>query len=120
LGQKKGKSSGLNGLAMEAFMYGNTRLHVHLSLFFTFCIKHCYLPSCFMACVIVPLIKNKGIDLTDIHNYRAIALSNVETKLLESVILQRVVMYTESDKYQFLFQVWPFNIVMCKCYETNH
>jgi len=82
---------------MEAFMYGNTRLHVHLSLFFTFCIIHCYLPSCFMACI-VPLIKNKGSDLTDIHNYRAIALSNVETKLSESAILQRVVKYTESDR----------------------
>jgi len=54
LGQKKGKSSGPNGLAMEAFMYGNTQLHVNLSLFFTFCTKHCYLPSGFMACVIVP------------------------------------------------------------------
>jgi len=40
LGQKKGKSSGPDSLAMEAFMYGNTRLHVHLSLYFTFCIKH--------------------------------------------------------------------------------
>jgi len=57
-----------------------------------------------MACVIVPLIKNKGSDLTDIHNYRAIVLSNVETKLLESVILQRVVKYTESVKYQFGFK----------------
>jgi len=37
--------------------------------------------------------------------YRAIALSiNVETKLLASVILQRVVKYTESDKYQFGFK----------------
>jgi len=50
-----------------------------------------------VACVVVFFIKNKGSDLINIHNYRAIALSNVETILLESVILQRVVKYTESD-----------------------
>jgi hypothetical protein len=72
LGQKKGESSGPNGLVMEAFIYRNIQLHIHLSLFYTFCIKHYYLPACFMTCDIVPLIKNKGSDLTDIDNYRAI------------------------------------------------
>ena len=32
---------------------------------------------------IIPLVKNKCGDLTDMNNYRAIALSNVETKMLE-------------------------------------
>jgi len=37
----------------------------------------------------MPLMKNKGWDLTDIDNCRAIALSNVETKVLETIILQK-------------------------------
>ena len=33
----KGRSSGSNGKFMESLMFADTRLHVHLSLFFTFC-----------------------------------------------------------------------------------
>jgi len=32
---------------------------------------------------IIPLVKNKCGDIADINNYRAIALCNVETKILE-------------------------------------
>ena len=34
LEQKKGKAAGSDGIAMEAFMFGNLRLSVHLSLLF--------------------------------------------------------------------------------------
>ena len=40
-----------------------------------------YLPSACMDSVILPVVKNKGCDLTDVDNYRAIAISNVETKI---------------------------------------
>ena len=42
----------------------------------------------FMDVIITPLIKNKGGNLTDINNYRAIALSNVDTKILEAVAVK--------------------------------
>ena len=102
--QKKGKSSDPYGLCMEAFMYAGLRLYVHLSLIFTFCIRHCFLPNNFMFSTIVPLVKNKGGDLTDKNNYRAIALSNAETKILEMILLQNTVQHANSDKYQFGFK----------------
>ena len=40
-----------------------------------------------METVIKPMVKNKGGDLTDVNNYRAIALSNVETKIFEDCIV---------------------------------
>ena len=49
----------------------------------------------------MPLVKNKGGDLTDVDNYRAIALSNVETKVLEIIILQKFTETAECDMYQF-------------------
>ena len=55
-----------------------------------------YLPSACMDSVILPVVKNKGGDLTDIDNYRAIAVSNAETKILETVILTR---FNEVDNY---------------------
>ena len=74
--QKKGKAAGPDGIAMEAFIYGNMQLSVHLSLLFNLFIMHCHIPSVFMQSVIVHLVKAKGGDLTDFNNYRAIALSN--------------------------------------------
>ena len=65
---------------MESFIHTGVELHVHLSLLFTFCLRHSYLPSVCTESVILPQVKNKCGDLTDVDNYRAIALSNVETK----------------------------------------
>ena len=52
----------------------------------------------------MPLMKNKGGYLTDVDNYRAIALSNVETKVLETIILQKFTETAECDMYQFGFK----------------
>jgi len=40
-----------------------------------------------MQSTIRPLVKNKGGDLTDPNNYRAVALANMETKILESILM---------------------------------
>ena len=49
--------------------------------------------------------KNKGGDLTDANNYRAIALSNVDTKILERLMLPQITTFdSTSDKYQFGFK----------------
>ena len=102
--QKKSKSCGPNGLAMEAFIYAGIKAWIHLSIFYTLCIKHCYLPDDFMDINILPTVKNKGGDTTDINNYRAIAISNVDTKILEKIILHKVTRYSEHDRYQFGFK----------------
>ena len=102
--QKKGKAAGPDGIAMEAFMYGHHILYVHLSLLFNLFITHCHIPSMFMKSVIVPLVKIKGGDLTDVNNYRAIALSNTISKILESIFINRVTSVSASDSYQFGFK----------------
>jgi len=51
------------------------------------------------------MVKNKGGDLTDANNYRAIALSNVDTKILERLMLPQITTFdSTSDKYQFGFK----------------
>ena len=103
--QSKGKSAGPNGLFMESFIYACPELWVHLSLFFTARIKHCFLSVSFMDVIITPLIKNKGGDLTDKNNYRAIALSNVDTKIFERLLLLKTKeSASEGNKYQFGFK----------------
>jgi len=59
---------------METFIYSRTKIWINLSLLYTFCIKHCFLPAHIMDIYIIPVIRNKGGDKTDIKNYRAIAV----------------------------------------------
>ena len=101
---KKAKSAGPNGLMSESFIHSGVRLWVHLSIFFTLCIHHGYLPANFMDINITPLVKNKCGDLTDMNNYRAIALCNIESKILEKTILTKVMSYIDCDQYQFGFK----------------
>jgi len=56
-----------------------------------------------MDSVILLVVKNKGGVLTDVDNYRAIAISNVETKILET-IFRPIGKFNEGagcDMYQF-------------------
>jgi len=57
-----------------------------------------------MESVILPQVKYKCANLTDVDNYRAIAISNAETKILETVILQYVNDVENCDMYQFGFK----------------
>ena len=71
-----------------------------LSLLFTFCIQHSYLPNSMIEIEFIPLVKDKS---GDVNNYRAIALADVETKLLKSVILDKVKMDNNYNDYKFGF-----------------
>jgi len=55
--QKCGKAVGLDGIAMEAFIHGGHRLHVHLCMLFNMFVRSGYVPAAFMNSVIVPLVK---------------------------------------------------------------
>jgi len=88
--QKKGKSAGPDSINSEAYIYGGIRLATHLCILFNLFITHSFLPDSFMSSTIIPLIKCKTGDLTDINNYRAITLSNAVTKILECILLAYV------------------------------
>jgi len=91
-------------IIMEAISYGGLKLYVHLCLLFNIFLKTGYLPRIFMQAVIVPLVKCKTGDLSDINNYRATAISTVLSKLFESVIAKEVYTSTNCEKYQFGFK----------------
>ena len=68
------------GVHTEAFIYGCRRLHVYLCILFNLFLMHGYVPDAFCQSTIIPLVKCKSGDLSDVNNYRAIALSNSITK----------------------------------------
>ena len=65
----------MDGIAMEALIYGERKQAIHVCFLFNLCIKHGYLPRGFMNSEIVPPVKFKSGDLSDVNNYRAIAIS---------------------------------------------
>jgi hypothetical protein len=101
--QKCGKAVGSDGISMEAFIYGGTRLYVHISLLFNLFLKFSFLPTAFMKSIIIPLVKCKSGDLADVNNYRAIAVSTALSKLLENVLASFVQSANDVDAYQFGF-----------------
>ena len=78
---KCGKSSGIDGISAEHFVFAHSRIHV-LTLLFSAFVMHGYsnLPSMFMKTAIVPIIKNKTGDTSDKNNYRPIALVTAASK----------------------------------------
>ena len=79
----KGKACGVDGLAAEHFIYADERIHVILSILFNCFISHGYLPFEFMKTAIVPIIKNKTGDTSDINNYRPIAIVTACSKIFD-------------------------------------
>jgi len=65
---------------------------------------HCFVPSAFCYGVILPLLKNKHGDATDIIMYRGITLSPVISKVFESVLLGMYDEFLTSNSLQFRFK----------------
>ena len=99
-----GKYAGPDGISAECFKFSNTKIHVLLSLLFSMCLSHGYLPSTLIKTTIVPIVKNKSGNLSDSNNYRPIAIATITSKLLESVLLLKCSDYLTTCDNQFGFK----------------
>ena len=59
--------------------------------------------STFSDTVLVPIIKDKSGNISDINNYRPIALTTVASKILEKLLLVRLKnhLYTTDNQFSF-------------------
>ena len=71
---------------------------------FNLFLKCQYLPRLFIQSAFVPVIKNKSGDLSDINNYRAIALSNITSKIFETLLFDSLKTSSEFDYFQLGFK----------------
>ena len=102
---KLGKSCGPDKIFAEHIKHtSGPRLSILLSLLFTCMFTHGYMPDSLMETELVPLVKNKNGDLTAISNYRFIALANIFTKLLESVVMEKYQSHFAVSDNQFGFK----------------
>ncbi|XP_026328062.1 uncharacterized protein LOC113236272 [Hyposmocoma kahamanoa] len=82
----RGKSPGHDGLSIEHLLHAGVHLPRVLSMFYTLCMGHCYLPDDLMRTVVVPIVKNKTGDFSELSNYRPISLATIVAKVLDSVL----------------------------------
>ena len=57
-----------------------------------------------MKTIIIPLVKNKSGDLSDVNNYRPIALVTVVSKFFENILLELMEPYLSTTDNQFGFK----------------
>ena len=96
-----GKSAGPDRIGAEYLKFSNIKIHVLLSLCFTLCLAHSYLPPAMIETTIVPIVKNKLGNLSDSSNYRPIALATIVSKMFESVLLFKCAEYLFTSDNQF-------------------
>ena len=74
---KKGASGGPDGICAETLKAAHRKVYVLLSLCFSLCMTHGYIPQPLIETTFVPIIKkNKAGKLSSGNNYRPIALAN--------------------------------------------
>ena len=100
---KRNKASGLDTLSAEHFHYAVISVML-LSLCLNAMVLHGHVPKSFSGTVLAPIIKDKKGDLTDINNYRPIAIASVASKIFEKVILLRIKHYLCTNDNQFSYK----------------
>jgi len=87
---------------------GGCTLRVHLSILFNSMLRHALVLNDFGHGVIMPLLKNKQGDGSELNMYRRITLSPVIAKLFEHILLDLYEDQLFSDQLQFGFRktIW--------------
>lgn len=100
----KGKSPGHDGLSIEHLKYAGSHLPRVLFLLYNLCVSHSYLPDKMLRTIVVPIVKNKTADLSDLTNYRPISLATVISKVFDSVLNTQLNKYVKHHDNQFGFR----------------
>ena len=98
------KARGSDCVYSEHIKYASNILVPLLSMCFTSCIAHGFLPDSMLSVVLVPVINDKAGKISSKDNYRPIALASVFSKLIEIIILDRIEMYMDTNPNQFGFK----------------
>ena len=97
------KACGMHSLSAEHLLYASPAIHTLLAICFNAFIVHGFLPSSLTDSVIIPIVKDKSKNISDIGNYRPIALSSVLSKVFELILLGKLNSYFCTTDYQFRF-----------------
>ena len=98
------KASGLDGITAEHLKYASARTSPLLRLCFNGFMIHGVLPDSMLSVVLVPVIKDKAGKVGSLDNYRPIALASILSKVMEMILLDKIIKYIDSSDNQFGFK----------------
>ena len=101
---KKCKAPGVDNIETEHLMYAHPLLVVQLCVLFNTMMQCSVVPETFYAGIVVPVLKDKRGDATDINNYRAVTLSSCISKLFKMCILELYGDMLSTSPLQFGFK----------------
>ena len=96
---------GLDNVTGDHLRYAHPTLIMHFAMLFSMIFIHTYAPDNLTDIKIKNLIKDQQKSLSDMSNYRPIALASLISKLLECVILQRCENNLKTSDNQFAYKV---------------
>ena len=99
-----GKASGLDGISAEHLKYAHPSIVFYLKQLFNLILIYGHVPDAFGQGVVVPLLKDRLGDTTDLNNYRAITVSCVISKVFELCITNKFKNLLCSHLLQFGFK----------------
>ena len=98
------KAPGPDGLNAEHVKYADSRLTILMALMVSAVLIHGHIPALAAESVILPVIKDKNKRISDKCNYRPICLSNILSKMIENVIMNRIDLFLQTTPAQFGFK----------------
>jgi len=101
---KTNKAIGSDGIPSEVYKYASRRLLTLLSILISACLKSSVLPRKLMHVTVIPILKCKSKDPSDMSNYRPIAIATAISKVVEQVLLYRLKSYLWTEDSQFGFK----------------
>ena len=98
------KSAGADGITAEHLRYAHYCVCIYLSVLFNLCVSHGFIPEDCLITDIVPILKCKNKDVTNVGNYRPIAVATTISKLFEHFILFYIKPFLSTSDHQFGFK----------------
>ena len=102
---KRGKSGGDTFLHSDNFIYGTEQLFRLLTFVINSMLIHGVTPDSLLMSILVPIPKDRRGNLSSIDNYRAIAISDLLSKILENIIVDSHIDFLHTSDLQFGFKV---------------
>ena len=95
------KIDGYDCFTLDYINNGTPLLIHYIWLLFSLMLSHCYTPTSFCVFTMIPIPKKGSGSMSDIRNYRGIALSSLLSKLSDHCIIGNQYDSLRSDDLQF-------------------
>ena len=98
------KTDSVDDLYSDNFKHATDLLIQYIILIINCMISHGFVPDSFLKANVVPIPKNRRVELTDSNNYRTIAMSSIFSKILDKIIINNQSTQLKTSDYQFGFK----------------